>query len=115
MTIDALQAAQAYASIAQAASPGSTSSATGVGRGVGGAAGAGASQANFAELVTHAFDDAVSTIRAGEQAGLDVAAGEADVVDVATAVSAAEISLEAAIAVRNRMIEAYQEIMRMPI
>ena len=38
-----------------------------------------------------------------------------DVVDVVTAVTNAEVTLETAMAVRDRMIAAYQEIIRMPI
>ncbi len=38
-----------------------------------------------------------------------------DVVDVVTAVTNAEVTLETAIAVRDRIIQAYQSIIRMPI
>ena len=110
MTVDALQAARAYADIARTAG-----AATGGAGGIGNAGTPQAPQADFGALLANAVDQATSTIRAGEAAGARVAAGDADVVDVATAISAAEVSLEAAIAVRNRVIEAYQEIMRMPI
>ena len=43
------------------------------------------------------------------------AAGEAELIDVVTAVSAAEISLETVVAVRDEVVKAYQEILRMPI
>jgi len=104
MTIDSLRAAQAYAQIAK----------------VGGEAPraneATESQApNFADLVKQAAQSTTESLKAGEAATAQVAAGEASLVDVVTAVSAAEVSLETAIAVRNRVIEAYQEILRMPI
>ena len=41
--------------------------------------------------------------------------GQADLIDVATAVSAAEITLETVVAVRDEVVKAYQEILRMPI
>ena len=41
--------------------------------------------------------------------------GKAQLIDVATAISAAETSLETVMAVRDQVINAYQEIMRMPI
>ena len=41
--------------------------------------------------------------------------GKAELIDVVTAISAAEASLETVIAVRDQVISAYQEIMRMPI
>ena len=43
------------------------------------------------------------------------AQGKAQLIDVATALSAAETSLETVMAVRDQVINAYQEIMRMPI
>jgi flagellar hook-basal body complex protein FliE len=44
-----------------------------------------------------------------------VAAGKANIVDVVTAVSETEVAVEALVAVRDRVIQAYEEIMRMPI
>ena len=44
-------------------------------------------------------------------AGIGLAPG----IDVVTAVSSAEASLETVMAVRDQVISAYQEIMRMPI
>jgi flagellar hook-basal body complex protein FliE len=43
------------------------------------------------------------------------AAGKAELVDVVTAVANAETTLETVISLRDRVITAYQEIMRMPI
>ena len=46
--------------------------------------------------------------------GFDVfAAG--DLVDVVSAVNAAEMSLETVVAIRDKVIAAYQDILRMPI
>ena len=42
-------------------------------------------------------------------------AGQADLVNVVTAIASAEASLETVVAVRDQVIAAYQEIMRMPI
>ena len=43
------------------------------------------------------------------------AAGKADVNEVITAVSEAELTLQTVVALRDRVIQAYQEILRMPI
>ena len=43
------------------------------------------------------------------------AVGKGDLVDVVTAISAAEMSLETLVAVRDQAIGAYQEVMRMNI
>ena len=104
MTIDSLQAAQQYAQIAQLAAD----------RPAAGQPEATA-RPDFSAIVQQALQATTTQISAGEDAAVAVAKGEAGLVDVVTAVSAAEVSLEAAIAVRNRVIEAYQEIMRMPI
>ena len=40
---------------------------------------------------------------------------EAELVDIVTAVSNAEVTLETVMAVRDRVIAAYQEIIKMPI
>lgn len=100
MAIDQVRAAQAYANAAKAAleiTPDEPA------------------RPDFGALVTKAVAETAASLQAGEAAAASVAAGEASLVDVVTAVSAAEASLETAIAIRNRVIEAYQEIMRMPI
>jgi flagellar hook-basal body complex protein FliE len=99
MSIDALRAAQAYAEAARAAPARETA----------------APAASFGAMLDSAIAETASSLKAGEAAAAQVAAGEANLVDVVTAISAAEVSLETALAVRNRVIEAYQEIMRMPI
>ena len=44
-----------------------------------------------------------------------MAAGKANIVDVVTAVAETEVAIEALVAVRDKVIQAYEEIMRMPI
>ncbi|MCA8889851.1 MAG: flagellar hook-basal body complex protein FliE, partial [Parvularculaceae bacterium] len=100
MSVTALQAAQAYAQAAKSAGELTP--------------GADAAAPNFAEMVKSAVSQTAQSLQTGEAAAAQVAAGDASLVDVVTAISAAEVSLETAIAVRNRVIEAYQEIMRMP-
>jgi len=53
--------------------------------------------------------------RAAETQMTQTVQGQGSMIDVVTAVSAAEASLETVIAVRDQVIQAYQEIMRMPI
>jgi flagellar hook-basal body complex protein FliE len=70
---------------------------------------------NFAQMVSKAIDStAASGAKADQQIGA-VAAGRADVVDVVTAVAESEAAIETLVAVRDRVIAAYEEIMRMPI
>ena len=42
-------------------------------------------------------------------------AKQAELADVITAVSNAEVTLQTVVAIRDRVIQAYQDIMRMPI
>ena len=44
-----------------------------------------------------------------------LAAGKADLVDVVTAVAESEVAVETLVSVRDKVIMAYEEIMRMPI
>ena len=50
-----------------------------------------------------------------EGAITNAAMGKADLVDVVTAVAAAEATMETVVAVRDEVIKAYNDIMRMPI
>jgi flagellar hook-basal body complex protein FliE len=42
-------------------------------------------------------------------------AGKADVNDVVTAVTTAEVTLQTVVAIRDKVISAYQDILRMPV
>jgi flagellar hook-basal body complex protein FliE len=79
-----------------------------------GASGAGG-PGSFASMIEAGFSSAVETTRAAEVASAQSLSGKADLMDVVSAVNNAEIALETVVAVRDRMINAYQEIMRMPI
>jgi flagellar hook-basal body complex protein FliE len=69
----------------------------------------------FAGLVKQAAQSTVETIKQGEQASLQAIAGKADLGQVVTAVANAEVTLQTAVAVRDRVIQAYLDIIRMPI
>ena len=85
----------------------------------GGAGGAGgkteAQGQSFTKLVEQFTTDAMETSRTGEQTSLLAAAKKAELVDVVTAVSDAEVTLQTVTALRDRVIQAYQEIIKMPI
>jgi flagellar hook-basal body complex protein FliE len=74
-----------------------------------------AQSGDFAGALREAAEGAVEALRQGETASLKAAAGQADITEVVTAVSQAEITLQTVVAVRDRVIQAYQEILRMPI
>ncbi|MCR9220681.1 MAG: flagellar hook-basal body complex protein FliE [Alphaproteobacteria bacterium] len=69
----------------------------------------------FVDLVRTAAQDAIDANRNAEQLSMDAVAGKASVAEVVTAISEAEATLQTVVAVRDRIISAYQEILRMPI
>jgi flagellar hook-basal body complex protein FliE len=103
MDAKALAATQAYSSVLG----GKT---TGLGAVAEAAAGP-----SFADLVQDVVAQSIQSGQASEQATVKAAAGQAELVDVITAVNAAELTLETVMAVRDQVIQAYQDIVRMPI
>ena len=76
---------------------------------------AGAAGTDFATFVKQAAEDAVGTMEAGEQMSMKGIAGEADLTDVVQAVNSADIMLRTIVTLRDRMVQAYQEVIRMPV
>ncbi|TVR81012.1 MAG: flagellar hook-basal body protein FliE [Rhodospirillales bacterium] len=72
-------------------------------------------QAGFADLVRNAATDAIRTAEAGERASMAALKGEADISQVVTAVAEAEMTLQTVVTIRDRVIEAYKDIARMPM
>src|SRR3954470_13070530 len=70
---------------------------------------------SFVSMVTDSLKGAVQTGREAEELSLKQISGEADLKDVVTAVANAENTLETVVAVRDKVLSAYQEILRMPI
>jgi flagellar hook-basal body complex protein FliE len=70
---------------------------------------------SFAELVSSGLEQVVESGKASDQAGMDLVNGQADIVDVVTALSETEIAMETMVSIRDKVITAYEEIMRMPI
>ena len=71
--------------------------------------------ASFGDMLKQVADNAIGTLREGEQKSFEGAIGKADLTDVVNAVTNAEVTLQAVVSVRDRVISAYQEILRMPM
>ena len=69
----------------------------------------------FGELLQNVMSQATEQTRAAETQMAQSVQGQGSLIDVVTAISSAEASLETVVAVRDQVIAAYQEIMRMPI
>lgn len=72
-------------------------------------------QASFGDLVKEGIETAVAAQRKSEQMSAKAVAGEADLADVVTSITKAEVALDTVMSVRDRMLTAYQEIMRTQI
>lgn len=68
---------------------------------------------------TAALKDALSSVetlgKKSDAQSKALVAGKANIVDVVTAVSETEVAIDAVVAVRDKVIQAYEEIMRMQI
>ena len=97
-------AANAYASLARMVDPG-----TGLAKG--GEAGG----QSFALMLKDTLGSVVDAGRKSDSQTVAMASGKANVVDVVTAVAETEVAVSALVSVRDRVIQSYEEIMRMPI
>jgi flagellar hook-basal body complex protein FliE len=83
-------------------------------RNVGGAASVGAPD-GFGAAMTQALDQAVETGHTADSQAMKALSGGGNLTDVVTALSHAEMTMQAATAIRDRVVQAYQDIMKMPI
>jgi flagellar hook-basal body complex protein FliE len=103
MAIDLAKAVAAYARSATAGSnPGLAAPARDTGEA-------------FANLVRDAVGGAIDTGHVAERVSAKAIAGQTDLNQVVTAVNNAEVTLQTVLAVRDKVIQAYQDIIRMPI
>lgn len=105
MSIGALDAASAYGKVAGLGSSLGKSSSVGKSDGAGG----------FGAMVENMVTETAGQMRAAEHASAMQVAGKGDLIDVVTAIGAAETALDTMVAVRDRVVGAYSEIMRMQI
>jgi flagellar hook-basal body complex protein FliE len=98
-------AADAYASLSRLTDP----------NGLNKASGEGSTGPSFGQLVHDAIGALQQSSRAADTQSQAMAAGKANMVDVVTAVSETEVAIDALVSVRDKVISAYEEIMRMPI
>ncbi len=70
---------------------------------------------SFSQLLTGALSDATDSGQKAEKISTLALMGKADITDVATAVSSAELALNTVVAIRDKVISAYQQISQMPM
>lgn len=76
---------------------------------------AAAQGSGFGAALTRAMEQAVEVGREADASTTRALTGQGSVTDVVLAVSRAELTLQTAVAVRDRVVAAYQDVMRMPI
>ncbi|SRR6266568_7288025 len=71
--------------------------------------------ADFGGALARAMDGAVQAGHTADTQAAKALTGDANITDVVAAVSQAELALQTTAALRDRVVQAYQDIMRMPI
>ena len=105
-----LTAASTYANIARLAAEAGRALGTGASDN-----GGGESTTSFASVLKQAIDHVHEVGRKSDAEVRNAANGKSNMVDVVTAVSETEVAIDAVVAVRDKVIAAYDEIMKMPI
>lgn len=99
VTVTPAGAAGAYARVQNGAGPGE----------------GGAATSGFGDMLTRALGSVVDAGHQADAQSMQAISGGGNLTEVVTAVSRAELALQSAVAVRDRVVQAYQEVMRMPI
>lgn len=68
-----------------------------------------------AETAGQAAQSFVQTLREAETTAMAGMVGKADPQSVVTALASAEVAVQSALTVRDKVVESYQEILRMPV
>lgn len=82
---------------------------------VDGAPGAQQSGSDFGALLNRSLQGAVESGRQADAQSMQAISGGGDLTQVVAAVSRAQLALQTTVAVRDRVIQAYQDVIKMPI
>lgn len=77
--------------------------------------GAPAGGPSFVSALEDAWKGTADTLHRAETVSAQSLTGKVELADLVTAVSSAELTLSTVVAIRDRVISAYQDILRMPI
>ncbi|WP_322518064.1 flagellar hook-basal body complex protein FliE [Rhodopseudomonas palustris] len=97
-----ISAANAYASLARLANPGGAGKPTDAGP-------------SFGALVKDAMGSVLDAGRKSDAQTVAMANGKSNVMDVVTAVAETDVAVSTLVSVRDRVIQSYEEILRMQI
>lgn len=71
--------------------------------------------ANFQNVLTDAISETKAATGNAEQLSMKQLSGEGDLINMVTAMNNAEMAVSSVIAVRDKVISAYNDIIRMPM
>lgn len=72
-------------------------------------------EVGFESVMKQVTSDAIGTLKAGEAASISAMQGKESTRKVVEALMSAEQALQTAVAVRDKVVQAYQEVVRMSI
>ena len=102
-----ITAANAYASLARLTDAGGAGAA---GKSLGGGGGP-----SFGDVLKNAVGSVLDAGRKSDAQTMAMAAGKSNVMDVVTAVAETDVAVSTLVSVRDRVIQSYEDIMKMPI
>ncbi|TWA62519.1 flagellar hook-basal body complex protein FliE [Azospirillum brasilense] len=76
---------------------------------------AASAESSFGAFLDRQVSQAVETLNEGERMSVAAVAGKAGTHEVVRSVLAAEMTVQTVVSIRDRMVQAYQEVMRMAI
>ena len=106
MPIPPAAAANSYAAIARMGEQASN---------LGAAAGVSQPGPDFGAILKDAIDTVTEAAQKSDVQGATVATGKANMIDVVTAVAESETAIQTLVSVRDKVISAYEDILKMPI
>lgn len=110
--IKSLDAANAYANAIK--NQGNSNAVGSVGS-IGSLGGSGQEKNTFSDMIAQTLEGTAGAVDQSTNAGISAMNGNADLVDVVTTVQNAEMVVETVVAVRDKVISAYNDIIKMPI
>jgi len=72
-------------------------------------------ETGFADTLKGFLSDTVQSIHKGEELAAAGATGKANLQEVVMAVNNAELMMQTVVGIRDKVVNAYQEVLRMPI
>ncbi|PWC42599.1 hypothetical protein TSO221_21485 [Azospirillum sp. TSO22-1] len=77
--------------------------------------GAAAAETSFGDFLDRQITQSIDTVKESERVSMAAIAGKASAQDVVRAVLAAEMTVQSVVSIRDKMVQAYQDIMRMAV